>query len=112
MNLVGSQPEKEESSYVFVTFGLIVIFLLCLCCGGIWWDLLDCSGYIQEVRQRRRVKKLLKEAATVEALASAEGEEVMNFKDLEIVQITLPPPSSKSSCEEQPQIAFLVKSKK
>ena len=41
MNLEGNQTEKEESSYIFVTFGLIVIFLLCLCCGGIWCDLLE-----------------------------------------------------------------------
>lgn len=72
------------------------------------------SSYIQEVRQRRRLKKLLKEEA--EALANAKGgEQVMNFKDLEIMQITLPPQVSfanagQSSSKEQPQIAFLVSS--
>ena len=41
VNLEGNQTEKEESSYIFVSFGLIVIFLLCLFCGGTWWDLLE-----------------------------------------------------------------------
>ena len=110
----GHQTADVESSAIFVTVGVIVIVLLCICCGGIWWDLLDCSGYIKEVRQRRRIKKLLKEAAAdAEALANAivEGEEVMNFKDMEIEQITLPLKSSKDQQQEEPQIAFLVKSK-
>ena len=47
-----SRGLEEESSYVFVTFGIIVIILILCCCGGIWWDLLDCSSYIREVRER------------------------------------------------------------
>ena len=87
---------------------------------------MDCSSYWRDQRERKRMKRLIKKAAS-EAVTAAEANKMqpleaglttqisernvsnLNLDEMEIVQITLPIQSGQPRGDQQPQIAFLVK---
>jgi hypothetical protein len=55
--------EESVSSIVMLAVGIIIVILMLCCCCAIWWDLLDCSSYVTELRQERRIRRILEKVA-------------------------------------------------
>lgn len=94
----------DSSASIFLIVSIVVCILIVCCCGAIWWDLLDCSSYMVELRQERIIRRNLEKAASDPSLPKAAA---CADDDLETIKITLPVGGERASSAE-PTVTFIV----
>lgn len=96
----------DSSAVIFLIVSIVVCILIICCCGAIWWDLLDCSSYMVELRQERMIRRHLEKDST-----DADPPKALD-DDLQTIKITLPTASNadgeRSAAIVEPRVTYIV----